>query len=218
MSHRWTQESATEELTTLVAEIPSLARQRRFSAPHTRWVARTLRVLEQVFGRGSRYYMSFAALDDLARAGLSGVYEGKDTGPESSALIDILSVVERKLRKVLRQPPSREREVQDALENLLIGADIEYSRETDSIEYSSKTYVPDFSFPRLDLVVEIKLCATQLREKEIIAEINDDILAYRTKYGNQIFVVYDLGHIRDADRFSTQFEETKGVLVRVVKH
>lgn len=226
-----------------------------------------MRVLEQVFGRGSRYYLSFAALDwaesgsfiiggpgdpegswnpqaaierrhqqahvrqldaakgflqaaldDLARAGLSGVYEGKDTGPESSALIDILSVVERKLRKVLRQPPSREREVQDALENLLIGADIAYSRETDSIEYSSKTYVPDFSFPRLDLVVEVKLCGSQQREKEIIAEMNDDILAYRTKYGNQIFVVYDLGHIRDTDRFSTQFEETKGILVRVVKH
>lgn len=56
------------------------------------------------------------------------------------------------------------------------------------------------------------------REKEIIAEINDDILAYRTKYGNIIFGVYDLGYIRDVDRFAETLEGTEGVIVRVVKH
>jgi len=263
----WTQESAEDELKALIAEIPSLGQQQWFSAPHTRWIARTLRILEQVFGQASRYYLSFAdidwgepgtfivggpgdpegawnpqaaierrhqqayvqqldgakgflqaALDDLQRSGLTGVYEGKDTGPESSALMRILTLVEHKLRKVIRDQPSREREVQDALENLLIGADVDYSRETDTIEYSSKTYIPDFSFPRIDLALEVKLCNRSNREKEIIAEINDDILAYQTKYGNQIFVVYDLGHIRDIDRFGATFEEQDGVLVRVIKH
>lgn len=56
------------------------------------------------------------------------------------------------------------------------------------------------------------------REKEIIAEINDDILAYGTKYGNQIFIVYDNGNIRDVERFCNTFENNEGVLVRVVKH
>ncbi len=54
--------------------------------------------------------------------------------------------------------------------------------------------------------------------EEIIAEINDDILAYRTKYGNLLFVVYDLGFIRDVDLFAAHFEESQGVMVRVIKH
>jgi hypothetical protein len=158
-----------------------------------------------------------AALDDLQRANIDGVYEGKNTGPESSGLVKILTLVERKLRKVIRAMPTKETEVQDAVENLLVGADVPFGRETVSIEYSSKTYVPDFVFQPLDLVLEIKLCNRADREKEIIAEINDDILAYGSKYGNQIFVVYDVGHIRDVDRFCSVFENQDGVLVRVVK-
>ena len=91
-------------------------------------------------------------------------------------------------------------------------------RETDSIEYSSKTYIPDFSLSRIDLALEVKLAVRQGREKEIIGEINDDILAYKTNYGNLLFVVYDAGLIRDVDRFSSQFEQHDGVLVRVIKH
>lgn len=263
---KWTKESATAELKALIAEIPDLMGRRRHCAEHTRWVARTLRVLEQVFGHNSRYYLSFAhlkwsetgsfliggpgdpegswnpqaaidrrhqeayvrdldpakgflmaALDDLDRAGIDGVYEGKDTGPEASGLVRVLTLVERKLRKVIRATPTKEREVQDAFESLLVGAEIPYGRETVSIEYSSKTYVPDFVFEPLDLVVEIKLCNRPEREKEIIAEINDDILAYGTRYGNQVFVVYDVGHIRDVERFCSTFESQDGVLVRVVK-
>jgi len=262
----WTKDAAIAELNTLVDEIPDLAKRRRFCAEHTRWMARALRVLEQVFGQRSRYYLSFAnlewsqtgsflvggpgdpegarnpqaaidrrhqevyvrdldaakgflmaAMDDLERVGIEGVYEGKDTGPESSGLVKILTLIERKLRKVIRSTPAKERDVQDAFESLLVGADISYSRETEAIEYSSKTYVPDFVFQQLDLVVELKLCNKPGREKQIIAEINDDILAYATKYGNQVYAVYDLGHIRDVDRFSSAFEDKDGVLVRVVK-
>ena len=263
---KWTKESASAELRSLIDEIPDLMKQRGHCAEHTRWVARTLRALEQVFGQKSRYYLSFAylkwsesgsflvggpgdpegswnpqaaidrrhqeayvhdldaakgflmaALDDLERSGIDGEYEGKDTGPESSGLVKILALLERKLRKVIRATPTREKAVQDALESLLVGADIPYGRETVSIEYSSKTYIPDFVFQPLDLVVEVKLCSRAEREKEIIAEINDDILAYCTKYGNQVFVVYDVGHIRDVDRFCSAFESQDGVLVRVVK-
>ncbi|MFZ2063411.1 MAG: hypothetical protein WAU82_20550, partial [Candidatus Binatus sp.] len=71
---------------------------------------------------------------------------------------------------------------------------------------------------KLDLATEIKFSNREGREKEIIAEINDDILAYGTKYGNLLFVIYDLGFIRDMDRFVRSFEERQTVLVRVVKH
>lgn len=159
-----------------------------------------------------------AAADHLERTNLNTVYQGKDTAPESSAIVRVLNLAEHKLRKVVREKPSIEKQVQDAFENLLVGADLPYSRETDRIEYSSKSYVPDFTMPRIDLVIEIKLCNRSNREKEIIGEINDDILAYQTKYGNLLFIVYDDGHIRDIDRFVNSFEEHQNVMVHVVKH
>ena len=157
------------------------------------------------------------AADQLERCDLASVYEGKGTGPESSSIIKVLNL-SAKLRKLIRDQPQKEKDVQDAFEDLLVGADLSYSREADSIEYSSKTYVPDFTMPRLDLAIEIKLCGRDGREKEIIAEINDDILAYRTKYGNLLFAIYDLGWIRDSERFSSSFEQHPNVLIRVVKH
>jgi hypothetical protein len=159
-----------------------------------------------------------AAKDELERKGLEGVYKGKDTGPEASLLLKVINLAEYKLRKTIRNVPTSEKEIQDAFENLLIGADIPHSRETDSIEYSSKTYTPDFSVARADLAIEIKLSNRKEREKEIIAEINDDILAYSTKYGNLIFVIYDTGFIRDVERFTKHFEDREGVVVKVVKH
>lgn len=138
--------------------------------------------------------------------------EEKNTGSE------IIKLLDYKLRKTIRTTPTEEREVQDAFENLLVGAGILYSRETDSIEYSTKTYTPDFSIEKEDLAVEIKLSNKKEREKKMIEEINDDILAYRTKYKNVIFVVYDIGFIKDVERFSRHFEDQEGVVVRVIKH
>jgi hypothetical protein len=267
VTFQWTQDLAVTELRTIISEIPRLLDEDRFSAIHTRWVMRTLALLEQVFGQNSRYYLSFAALswkeqgqvivggpadpegswnpraalerldrkaflrhletakgfllaalDDLERRGISSVYDGKDTPAESSTLVRIITLIERKLRKAVREKPEREKQIQDAFETLLVGADVSHQRETDSIVYSSKTYVPDFSFPPIDLAVELKLCNRPDREKEIIAEINDDIVAYKTRYSNLFFAVYDIGHIRDVERFCQAFEASEGVIVRVVKH
>lgn len=159
-----------------------------------------------------------AASDELEKKDLPSVYKGKDTGPETSTLLRVLNLAEHKLRKVVRREPAGEIEVQDLFENLLVGAEIQYSRETDSIEYSTKTYKPDFVVPKADLAIDMKLCSKKDREKDIIAEINDDILAYQTKYGNVVFIIYDLGVIRDIDRFVGNFQEHEGVIVRIVKH
>ncbi len=267
MSRAWSKEAALAELRTLAESTKSLAKERAYSAEHTRWVARALAVLEEVFGRHSRYFLTFAsyewretgaflvggpadregswnpqaaierrhqaayvkqldsarglllaAADHLERTDLLAVYEGKDTPPESSVIVKVINLAERKLRKAIRETPERETVVQDAFETLLIGAEIPYKREAERIEYSSKTYVPDFTVPRIDLAIELKLCQREGREKELIAEINDDILAYQTTYGNLLFVVYDLGLIRDTERFTSSFEENQNVVVRVVKH
>lgn len=159
-----------------------------------------------------------AAKEELLRKGLEDVYEGKNTGPEASLLLQVINVAAVKLRKTVRQLPTKEREVQDAFENLLIGADIPYSREKESIEYSSKTYIPDFTVQKADLAIDVKLSTAPAHEKEFIAQISDDILAYRTAYGNLFFIVYDCGHIRDVDRFISSFESQGAVYVRVVKH
>jgi len=159
-----------------------------------------------------------AAHDELDSSTIDEIYEGKDTPEESSLLLKVINLAEHKLRKVIRDIPKDEKEVQDAFENLLIGADIRYSREKDSIEYSSKTYKPDFTIDQLELAIEIKLCKDEGRVKKIIPEINDDILAYQTKYRNLLFVVYDVGKIRDKETFSASFEAHDNVIVRIVKH
>jgi hypothetical protein len=159
-----------------------------------------------------------AALDELDRVGVSAVYEGKDAGPEFNSQIKVLNLIDRQLRKAFRGDPKEEKDVQDTFENLLIGAEIPYLRAQVAIQYSSKTYWPDFALNDLDLVIEIKFCARPGREKELIEEINDDIPAYSQKYGSQIFVVYDIGQIRDADTFIEPFEKQEGVIVRVIKH
>ncbi|MFC1593085.1 hypothetical protein ACFL4C_03630, partial [Candidatus Omnitrophota bacterium] len=158
------------------------------------------------------------AVNFLAERELCDVYNAKDTGPEASLILKVLRLAERQLRKVIREKPDNEKQIQDAFENLLIGADISYGREVDRIEYSSKTYTPDFSLQKISLAVEVKLCKRSEREKELPEEINDDILAYQTKYANLLFIVYDLGYIRDTDRFCGSFEEHENVTIRVVKH
>jgi hypothetical protein len=159
-----------------------------------------------------------AAKDHLKRTDIASVYDGKNTAPESSEIFKIMNLAEYGLRKVIRNRPGSEKEVQDAFESLLVGAGVPYSRDTVSIQYSSKTYKPDFTIDKIDLAVEIKFCDKADREKAMIAEINDDILAYQTKYGNLLFVVYDTGYIRDMDRFKNEFEKNQNVIVKVVKH
>lgn len=160
-----------------------------------------------------------SAIDYLEKREIADVYSVKNSEPEANVIMNVFNLVEHQLRKAMRVSPTKEKEVQDALENLLIGANISFKRETDRIEYSSKTYTPDFSFPQVNLIVETKLCNHSDREKEIIAEINDDILAYQTKYRNLCFVVYDNGgFIRDTDKFTDSFSNSNNVNVRVVKH
>ena len=129
----------------------------------------------------------------------------------------VINLAGSPLRTVIRVTPKNEKDVQDAFENLLVGAQIPYSRECDRFEYSSKSYIPDFTLEQIDLAIDIKLCKDASREKEIIPDINDDILAYQTKYGNILFIVYDVGQIRDVERFTAAFERHQNVVVRIVK-
>jgi hypothetical protein len=160
-----------------------------------------------------------AGIDAIERYGMDKVYEEKDTSKDVGKTITLIDLAQNKLRKTMRSMPQDEKEVQDKFEDVLTSVDFKYLRDQETISYSSKAYKPDFTFPGINTALEIKLCNRAGREKDIIAEINDDILAYKTKYPNIIFLVYDSGGlIRDIDRFKADIESQDRVIVLVIKH
>ena len=243
---KWTKHEALGYLDKQIEVIHTLKLGRRGSSEHVRWLTNTLVFLEEIFGSDSYYYCNIknltwqfhgqriyrgwdidgameaynqeayveqleqangfllAAKDYLDANDIDTVYCASVEKQATGDLMKVLSLSERKLRKVIRTKPEREKEIQDQFENLLIGADIEFEREGPHIDYSSKAYIPDFSFNSIDLAV--------------IQQINDDILAYKTKFNNLLFIIYDLGVIRDVDTFKQSFEETENVIVHVIKH
>ena len=52
----------------------------------------------------------------------------------------------------------------------------------------------------------------------MIEEISADITAYKKAYQRQLYVVYDLGVIRDEAEFKRDIEMVEGVKVVIVKH
>lgn len=128
-------------------------------------------------------------------------------GRRPSDILEILDLLERRLPRAFRAGPETERDVQDGFETLLVGADIPYER----------TSAPDFSLPALQTALELKICDRPVRAKELVAEINDEVLAYRANYAQIIFGIYDLGFIPEEQEFSGRFEAQAGVLIRVLK-
>ncbi|MCH8995388.1 MAG: hypothetical protein IH959_10570 [Chloroflexi bacterium] len=156
---------------------------------------------------------------DLATARLSALaayLQNKVAAPnrETESVLDLLAA---NLRPAMFVDPSSERDVQDKLEVIFRARAHNFQREKVSIPYSSKYYVPDFTFDDLDLVVEAKLCKSDTKEKVLIDEINADIVAYQTKYRRAIFVIYDLGFIRDVAAFRSGIESNADVHVLVIK-
>ena len=141
------------------------------------------------------------------------------TGDQIRALRDFL---QDKLRSAMFHEPDREQEVQNVVEQLLIGRGMrkgpDYDREVGRVRISSKEVVPDFIFPMLSLALEVKLIKNAQRVPRAIDEINADIASYSKKYGQLLFLVYDLGHIRDETEFRRDLENAQTIFVAVVKH
>jgi hypothetical protein len=146
----------------------------------------------------------------------------KDLEKEAGAalrppLSRVLDLLERRLPGAFRGRPETELDVHNGFETLLAGAEIAYQRESSSIVHGSRTYVPDFTFPDLQTALELKLCDRPGREKEILAEITDEIAAYGTKYARMVFGIYDLGFIKDPDPFSERLGAPDRIWVRVMR-
>jgi len=121
------------------------------------------------------------------------------------------------LRPSFHGDPQNEKEVQDVLETILRAGGFEFLRDKVGIPYSAKVYYPDFTSELLDLALEVKFCNTPQKMKDIIDEMNADILAYQSGFTYTLFVVYDLGIIRDVKEFASSFEIPK-VTILVIKN
>lgn len=126
------------------------------------------------------------------------------------------------LRKVIFSEPEKESDIQDAIEQLLIGRGlskgIDYDRERGRVKVSIKEVVPDFILPRLGLAIEVKLSKDKNKSRSIVDEINADITAYSKKYSTLLFVVYDLSTIRDEVEFKQNLENGNQVSLIIIKH
>ena len=133
--------------------------------------------------------------------------------------IDVETAIERALRPYFRhKKPESEKEVQDAIENILISIGISYSREKEAVEVGAKSFIPDFTIHEYDLAIEVKLATDKHKPNKIQEEITADIGAYLTKWKRVLIVIYDLGVISDPYRFRHENMKLFGVSMIIIKH
>lgn len=129
--------------------------------------------------------------------------------------------IQSKLRTVIFEMPTKELEIQNAIESLLLGRGMnkgtDYDRETGKFEFSGKEFIPDFIIPKLKLCIEVKLLRPGKKSK-VIEEVSADITAYKKTYEHQLYVIYDLGIIQNEVEFKRDIENVEGVKVIIIKH
>lgn len=141
---------------------------------------------------------------------------------KNEEIINLKNFFTSNLRKAVLKEPEIEQDIQDVIEQLLIGKGfakgIDYDREVGRVKVSIKEVKPDFIFPKLNLALEIKLSKTQNKSKAIVDEINADIQSYSKEYSQLLFLVYDMGTIRDEDEFKNDLDNKNNIQVIIIKH
>lgn len=97
----------------------------------------------------------------------------------------------------------------------------DFLREKENIEFSEKTFFPDFTQKKLSIAIEVKYLDKKVKAKQIIDEMSADITPYSKKWKNILFLVYDKGgNIRDVDAYVKDFNRDGDVIRRciVIKH
>lgn len=135
---------------------------------------------------------------------------------------NLINFLHSKLRAAIFELPKKEKDIQNAIEQLFIGKGlskgIDYDREVGRVKVSTKETIPDFILPKLDLALEIKFSSSKEKSKAIVDEINADIQAYSKHYSILLFLVYDMGFIRDENEFKNDLDNSSNINVIVVKH
>ncbi|MBE7638023.1 hypothetical protein GUA87_14290 [Sneathiella sp. P13V-1] len=149
-------------------------------------------------------------------------YLENNIGYAQDQILQLRDFIQANLRRATLETPKIEKEVQDNIERILIGRGLhkgsDYDREVGRVKIAHKETIPDFIFPPLNLAMEVKLSKNETKSKVIVDEINADIQAYSKGYDFILFVIYDLGSIRDVDEFSSDIQQNKGIFVEIIKH
>jgi hypothetical protein len=160
---------------------------------------------------------NYAELATTRLTSLATYLQSKIGSPDRQILA-LLDLIKAMLRPSIYEEPKQEKDIQDTLEIIFRARGIDFRRGKISIEYSSKRFIPDFTFEPFNLALEVKFCDSVKKEKIIIDEMNADIPAYQTRYRWIIFLVYDLGFIRDEYLFKSSFERNSYVNIHIQKH
>lgn len=143
-------------------------------------------------------------------------------GIRKDEIQNLKNFLQANLRRAVFETPEKENQIQNIIEQLLIGRGLskglDYDRETGRVKVSAKEVVPDFIFLRLKLALEVKLLKESARIGSLIDQINADIRSYSKSYPYILFLIYDLGAIRDENEFRVDLESADGVTVIIIKH
>jgi len=170
------------------------------------------------------YAIEQKAIFDSVYTNLSIIkaYLENELGIKNDEATSLRDFFQANLRKAVQQEPKNEKQVQDVVEALLIGRGltkgIDYDREVGRVKVSIKEVIPDFILHKLNMAIEIKLSKDKDKSKAIVDEINADIQAYAKQYSRLLFIIYDMGSIRDETEFKQDLENSQSTSVIVVKH
>lgn len=143
-------------------------------------------------------------------------------GVEKDEIEKLFQYLNSTLREAVLKKPDKEKEIQDVIQQLLVAQGykkrIDYDREVGRVAVSIKEVIPDFIFPKLDLALEVKLSKSLDDSKRIVDQINADITAYSKKYSQLLFLVYDLGTIRDEKEYKNGIDNGVNIHVTIIKH
>lgn len=180
--------------------------------------------LDNIPGNADTIAIQQKELFESAHANLSilKAYLESKLDLKADEITNLTNFLQANLRKAVFRVPERESNIQDVIEQLLIGRGltkgIDYDRETGRVKVSIKEVIPDFIFPKWGLALEVKLSTDKDKSKAIVDQINADIKAYSKEYAFILFVVYDLGTIRDEVEFKQDLEMADSIAVIIVKH
>jgi len=150
-----------------------------------------------------------------------GVYEHLQAGTGMISVgvsdLGLVGALERALRVAFKAAPADEAEVQQATAAVLTALAVPFTREQEVVEVGTRTFRPDFVVHG-SVPLELKLVNTHGDVRKSQEEIAADIAAYKTKWSDLMFLVYDCGFIAEPHRYKETLMDQFGVTVIVVKH